>query len=113
MAERLSKSLLHTYGIADLFFVVMINMGAYLFASFLKDYAQFSLVIVGNILGLTRLIDILCALVGGVVLQKVTLRYGGKYRSWFLIGPPLVAPLHILQMQEEISARKAGSPLPV
>jgi Na+/melibiose symporter-like transporter len=97
MAEKLSKSLLYTYGIADLFFVVMVNMEAYFFAAFLTDYAQFSLVIAGNILGLTSLIDIVCALVGGVVLQKVTLRYGGKYRSWFLIGPPLVAPLFVLQ----------------
>jgi glucuronide carrier protein len=97
MAERLSKSLVYTYGIADLFFVVMVNMEAYFFAAFLTDYAQFSLVVAGNILGLTSLIDIVCALAGGVVLQKVTLKYGGKYRSWFLIGPPLVAPLFVLQ----------------
>jgi Na+/melibiose symporter-like transporter len=95
--ERLSKSLLYTYGTADLFFVVMINMEAYFFAAFLTDYAKFSLVIAGNILGVTSLIDIACALLGGVLLQKVTLKFGGKYRSWFLIGPPLVAPLFVLQ----------------
>ncbi len=53
--------------------------------------------LVGQILGLTSLIDIACALAGGVLLQKVTLKYGGKYRSWFLVGPPLIAPLFILQ----------------
>jgi len=97
MAERLSKSLLYTYGIADLFFNTMISMEAYFFAAFLTDYAQFSLLLAGQILHLTSLIDIVFALVGGVILQKITLKYGGKYRSWFLIGPPIVAPLFILQ----------------
>jgi len=97
MTDRLKKSLLYTYGIGDLFFALMINMEAYFFAVFLTDYARFSLAITGQILGLTSLIDIVCALVGGVILQKATLKYGGKYRSWFLVGPPLVAPLFILQ----------------
>ena len=97
MAERLSKFVLYTYGIPDLFFALMVNMEAYFFTAFLTDYAQFSLVLAGRSLGLTSLIDIVCALVGGVVLQKVTLKYGGKYRSWSLVGPPLIAPLFILQ----------------
>ncbi len=97
MVERLGKSLLYSYGVADLFFALMINMESYFFTAFLTDYAQFSLVVAGHILGLTSLIDIACALVGGVVLQKVTLKYGGKYRSWFLIGPPIIAPLFVLQ----------------
>jgi Na+/melibiose symporter-like transporter len=97
MADKLRKSLLYTYGTGDLFFALMINMEAYFFPAFLTDYAQFSLAITTQILGLTSLIDIACALVGGVILQKVTLKYGGKYRSWLLVGPPLVAPLFILQ----------------
>ncbi len=97
MAERLKKTLLYTYGVADLFFSLMINMEVYFFTAFLTDYAQFSLIVVGQILGLTSLIDIVCALAGGVILQKVNLKFGGKYRSWFLLGPPIVAPLFILQ----------------
>lgn len=97
MTDRLKKSLLYTYGVGDLFFALMVNMEAYFFLVFLTDYARFSLAITGQILSLTSLIDIACALVGGVLLQKVTLKYGGKYRSWFLVGPPLVAPLFILQ----------------
>ncbi|MBN2243497.1 MAG: MFS transporter [Acidobacteria bacterium] len=64
---------------------------------FLTDYAQFSLILVGQILALTSIIDIVCSLAGGVFLEKINLKLGGKYRSWFLIGPPLVAPLFILQ----------------
>ena len=97
MGERLSKFVLYTYGIPDLFFALMVNMEAYFFTAFLTDHAQFPLLLAGQILGLTSLIDIVCALVGGIILQKVTLKYGGKYRSWFLIGPPLIAPLFILQ----------------
>ena len=97
MTERLNKSLLYTYGIADLGFVLIANMELYFFSAFLTDYAEFSLSITGYILGFTSLADIVFALVAGVILQKVTLTYGGKYRSWFLVGPPVVAVLFILQ----------------
>ncbi len=97
MVERLKKTLLYTYGVADLCFTLMMNMESYIFTAFLTDYAQFSLDIAQKILWLTGTIDIVCALAGGAILQKVTLKYGGKYRSWFLVGPPILAPLFILQ----------------
>jgi Na+/melibiose symporter-like transporter len=97
MADRLNKSLLYTYGIADLFFGLMVSMEAYFFAAFLTDYAQFPLILSGQILWITSLMDILCVFAGGFILQRMVLRFGGKYRSWFLIGPPLIAPLFILQ----------------
>jgi glucuronide carrier protein len=97
MAERLKRSLLYTYGIADLFFGLMIAMEIYLFPAFLTDYANFSLAVVGQILLFTSIIDIFCTLLGGVLLQKVTLRFGGKYRSWLLIGPVIAAPLFVLE----------------
>ena len=97
MVEKLKKSLLHTYGIADLGFVLMVNMEVYFFPIFLTDHAQFSLSMSGQILGITSLVDIFFALVAGVLLQKATLKFGGKYRSWFLVGPPVVAVLFLLQ----------------
>ena len=97
MDKRLSKMLLYTYGIPDLCFSLMINMEVYFFTIFLTDYAQFSLTLVTQILVVTSIIDIICSLAGGVFLQKVDLKFGGKYRSWFLVGPPIVAPLFILQ----------------
>jgi Na+/melibiose symporter-like transporter len=72
-------------------------MEMYFFTAFLTDFAQFSLIIVSQILGITGVADIVCALIAGLILQKVTLKFGGKYRSWLLIGPPIVAPLFILQ----------------
>jgi GPH family glycoside/pentoside/hexuronide:cation symporter len=100
MTEKLNKSLLYTYGIADLGFVLVTNMELFLFAVFLTDIANFSLSITGYILGFTSLTDIAFALVGGIILQKITLKYGGKYRSWFLVGPPVVAVLFILQFSK-------------
>ena len=97
MVEKLRKSLLYTFGISDLFFNLMASVEGYLFAAFLTDYAQFSLMIVGQIILITSLVDIACALAAGFVLQRITLGLGGKYRSWFLIGPPIVAPLYVLQ----------------
>lgn len=97
MDGRLSKPLLYSYGIADLFFVMLTSVEVYFFAAFLTDHAGFSLAVFGRILTITSLADIVCALAGGVILQKVTLRFGGKYRSWFLIGPLLFLPLSVLQ----------------
>ena len=97
MAENLKKSLLYTYGIADFAFVLMVNMEVYYFSAFLTDYARFPLGTVGWILFTTSFFDIGCALAAGIILQKVTLKFGGKYRSWFLVGPPAVAVLFLLQ----------------
>ena len=97
MVERLKKSLLYTYGVADMFFLLMVSMELFYFTAFLTDYARFSMALTGIILWITGAVDILCALIAGVILQKATLKFGGKYRSWFLIGPSLFAPLFILQ----------------
>jgi glucuronide carrier protein len=98
--QRLSKSLLYTYGIADMFFLLMISMEMFYFAAFLTDYAQFSMTVISVILWITGVVDIVCALAAGVILQRVTLKYGGKYRSWFLVGPPIVAPLFVMQFSK-------------
>jgi Na+/melibiose symporter-like transporter len=97
MVNKLKKSVLYTYGIADVFFGLLIAMEVYFFPAFLTDYAQFPLIIVSQILWLTSIIDIVCTLAGGVLLQKANLRLGGKYRSWFLIGPVIAAPLFVLE----------------
>jgi Na+/melibiose symporter-like transporter len=100
MTERLSRSVLYTFGVGDLCFTLMISMEVYFFAAFLTDFAQFSLARFHQILSVTSLADIICALVAGIILQKVTLKFGGKYRSWLLVGPPIVVPLFILQFSK-------------
>ncbi len=100
MAEKLNKSVLYTFGVGDLCFTLMINMEIYFFAAFLTDFAQFSLLVVNLIMYVTGAADIICALIAGFILQKVTLKFGGKFRSWLLVGPPIVAPLFILQFSK-------------
>jgi len=97
MSEKLKKSLLYTFGVGDLFFTLLTNMEIFFFTAFLTDYARFSLVVVGQILWITGVADIVCALAAGVILQRATLQFGGKYRSWLVVAPPLIAPLFILQ----------------
>ncbi len=100
MALRLNKSLLYTFGVGDLFFTLLVNMEIYFFTAFLTDYAQLTLVTVSVVLYVTGFADILCALAAGVVLQRASLRFRGKYRSWLLVGPPLVALLFLLQFSK-------------
>ena len=100
MSEKLKLPVLYTFGTGDLFFTLMINMEVFFFTAFLTDFAQFSLITVNLILYITGAADIICALVAGFILQRVTLRFGGKFRSWLLVGPPIVAPLFILQFSK-------------
>lgn len=100
MAERLKKSLLYTFGVGDLFFTLIVCMEVYFFNAFLTDYAKFSLFTYSIILYATGIGDIVCALAAGVVLQRVSLKFGGKYRSWLLLCPPLVVPLFMLQFSK-------------
>ncbi|MDR0311462.1 MAG: MFS transporter [Acidobacteriota bacterium] len=95
--KELKKSLLYGYGIADMFFVLMVSMELYYFTMFLTDWAQFSMKTVQVILYITGVLDVVCVLLSGIILEKVNLKFGGKYRSWFLIGPLPIAILFVFQ----------------
>jgi Na+/melibiose symporter-like transporter len=95
--EKLKKSLLYTYGIADMFFVLLVSMEVYFFTIFLTDWAQFPMKTVQIILYITGVLDIACVLLSGIILEKITLKFGGKYRSWFVLAPLPVAVLFIFQ----------------
>ena len=95
--KELKKSLLYTYGIADMFFVLMVSMELYYFTIFLTDWAQFPMKTVQIILYITGALDIVCVLLSGIILEKITLKFGGKYRSWFIVGPLPIAILFVFQ----------------
>ena len=59
----------------------MVDLELFYFTAFLTDYARFPMAISGLILWITRAVDIACALMAGVILQKTSLKFGGKYRS--------------------------------
>ncbi|MBN2418990.1 MAG: MFS transporter [Deltaproteobacteria bacterium] len=100
MAEKLKKSLLYTYGIGDLCFTLLVCMEVYYFNLFLTDYAKFSLSTTGIIVTATGIGDIVFAFVAGVILQRVSLKFAGPYRSWLLIAPPLVVVLFLFQFSK-------------
>ena len=100
MAERLNKPLLYTFGVGDLFFGLLSNMEVFFFNAFLTDYAKFSLVITSIVVYVTGFGDIIFALVAGVILQRLSVKLKGGYRSWLLLCPPIVVPLFILQFSK-------------
>ena len=100
MAEKLKKSMMFSFGVGDLFFNLLAMMELFYFTAFLTDYAKFSLIIVSVVLYATNTGDIICSLAAGVILQKTSLKFGGKYRSWLVLGPPIVAPLVILMFSK-------------
>ena len=100
MAERLRKPLLYSFGVGDLFFTLLVCMEVYYFSAFLTDYAEFSLKIHGFIVYVTGIGDILCALAAGVVLQRLSMKFKGGYRSWLLLCPPLVVLYSSFSFQE-------------
>jgi GPH family glycoside/pentoside/hexuronide:cation symporter/glucuronide carrier protein len=100
MCEKLKKSLLYTYGIGDLCFTLLVCMEVYFFTLFLTDYAKFSMFTGSVIVVATGIGDIVCAFLAGVILQRVSFKFGGKYRSWLVIAPPLVVILFIFQFSK-------------
>lgn len=100
MTEKLKKSLLYTYGIGDLCFTLLVCMEVYFFTLFLTDYAKFSMGTCNIIVYATGIGDIVFAFLAGVVLQRVSFKFGGKYRSWLIIAPPLVVILFLFQFSK-------------
>ncbi len=100
MAEKLKKSLLYTYGIGDLCFTLLVCMEIYYFPVFLTDYAKFSLGTSSVIAYVTAAGDIVCAFLAGAVLQRVSFKFGGQFRSWLVIAPPLVVILFLFQFSK-------------
>ena len=80
-----------------MFFVLMVSMELYYFTMFLTDWAKFSWKTIQIILYVTGALDIVCVLLSGIILEKITLKFGGKYRSWFIVGPLPIAILFIFQ----------------
>jgi Na+/melibiose symporter-like transporter len=79
---------------------LLASLELFYFTVFLTDYARFSMAMVGVILWITGVIDTVCAFVAGIILHNTNLKFGGKYRSWFLIGPPVFVPLFLLQFSK-------------
>jgi GPH family glycoside/pentoside/hexuronide:cation symporter len=96
MSKPLSKSLKRFFGVGDLGFAFMTSMQMSFFAAFLTDYAMFPLALAGAIMTITSTIDTIFAPMPGIIIDRSNFKWG-RYRSWLLIGPPLVVLLHPFQ----------------
>jgi Na+/melibiose symporter-like transporter len=129
MAERLSKSLLYTYGVADMFFILMVNMEMFYFTAFLTDYAQFTMALLNFPIKLGILVRSAVVTLGltaiGFVANAAPAPGVVEGIEFIMIFMPAAASAiavlifyygykiedsHVIRMQDEIAARKAGAP---
>ncbi|WP_455543784.1 MFS transporter [Intestinibacter sp.] len=101
-SKKLSKRHLYTFGLGDFGFNAMMCMETNFFSAFLTDYARFPLALAGIIMTITSIADTIASLLAGVILQKskINIKDSGKYRSWLLFGPPIVAIFYIIQFSK-------------
>ena len=96
MEKKLSKKVLNLSGFGDFGFTLFVDVELYYWSAFLTDYAKFSLAMVGFILTLTSIIDCIWVPVTGWLIEKCNFKWG-KYRSWLLIGPPIMIFAYALE----------------
>ncbi|NTW71274.1 MAG: MFS transporter [Eubacteriaceae bacterium] len=97
MRKELSKTLKTFYGIGDLGFAMMTSVELFFFVFFLTNVAKFSLPMVALIGSITSIVDAILSPVYGAWLSGTKPLKWGRYRSWMLIGPPIVVVLFMLQ----------------
>ncbi len=94
--KKLSKKVLNLSGFGDFGFTLFVNVELYYWSAFLTDYAKFSLATATFILTLTSVIDCIWVPLTGWLIEKCNFQWG-KYRSWLVIGPPIMIFAYALQ----------------
>ena len=94
--KKLSKKVLNLSGFGDFGFTLFVNVELYYWSAFLTDYAKFSLATATFILTLTSVIDCIWVPLTGWLIEKCNFKWG-KYRSWLVIGPPIMIFAYALQ----------------
>ena len=94
--KKLSRKVLNLSGFGDFGFTLFVNVELYYWSAFLTDYAKFSLGTATFIFTLTSVIVFICVPVTGWLIEKCNFKWG-KYRSWLVIGPPVMIFAYALQ----------------
>jgi len=100
MDKPLKKTIVNLYGLPAFGFQVFVNLEVMFFAYFLTDYALLPVGIAGVVMLITSIFDIIWVPTAGVILQKNIITRWGRYRSWFLVGPPIAALFYLLQFSK-------------
>lgn len=93
--EKTKRSTLLGWGVGDFGFQLMILVSVNFFSAFLTDYAMFPVALAGVIMTLTGVGDAITQPFSGVLVTKSNMKWG-KYRSWYIVGPPIVFLTFIL-----------------
>lgn len=93
--EKSKKSTLLGWGIGDFGFQLMIMVSVSFFSAFLTDYAELPLAMAGVLMTITGIGDAVTQPFSGVLVTKTNMRWG-KYRSWYIVGPPLILLFFVL-----------------
>lgn len=93
--EKSKKWTLLGWGIGDFGFQLMIMVSVSFFSAFLTDYAELPLAMAGVIMTITGIGDAITQPFSGVLVTKSNMRWG-KYRSWYIVGPPLILLFFVL-----------------
>lgn len=104
MENKSKKSTLIGWGMGDFGFQLMIYVSVAYFSAFLTDYAELPIGLAGVILTITGIGDAVTQPFSGVLVTKMNMRWG-KYRSWYIVGPPIVLAAFVMTFT------KIGSPV--
>lgn len=89
MENKSKKSTLLGWGVGDFGFQLMIYVSVSFFSAFLTDYAELPVALAGIVLTIVGIGDAVTQPFSGVLVTKMNMRWG-KYRSWYIVGPPIV-----------------------
>ena len=106
--RRISKTIRYFYGVGDMCFALMTNVGVYYSAFYLTNVAQLGLASIAFLTTMTAMIDAFTAWIYGGVINSVKPMKWGRYRSW-LIAVNWLVPVFYFLMYVRIGTTDAVS----
>ena len=94
--RRISKTIRYFYGVGDMCFALMTNVGVYYSAFYLTNVAKLGLASIAFLTTMTAMIDACTAWMYGGVINSVKPMKWGRYRSWLIAVNWLVPVFYFL-----------------
>lgn len=94
-SKRVASWKIYAYSSSLFGFIMMMNMNTMYYTFFLTDVIFIPAALVGTILIIGRIGDMISVPIVSAIMEKTNLKWG-KYRSWLLIAPPIVAICFVL-----------------
>ncbi|MPW24396.1 hypothetical protein GC105_01140 [Alkalibaculum sp. M08DMB] len=95
---KLSSSRATAYGFAEVGFGLMMQVAVSYYVYFLTDIALLAPALVGTMILINRIVDAISVPLTGIIIEKSKLPWG-KYRSWMMIAPGIVAISFIMMFR--------------